>query len=407
VVPDSREAYARLSQALAGNPTEQMTTVGISGTHGKTSVQWLLAGILDAAGVSCGVWGSLGRYDGSKAEDRCIERSSAAGIARWMQQSRGHGTTHLLVEGTSELLARRTLCGARLDVAVVTQVLRDPTSAYVARPAGDRIQQQLFPLLKPGAAVVLNADDPGSRAWTEKLDWPILSFGLSQPADVHGEIVECHAGEQTMLLHLGHHTCALQSTLLGEHHLQNCLAAAAAALALGISPAEIGRGLESVRGIPGRLERLDDGQPCPVYADVAPSPRALALTLSAVRRVTSGRLWCVMGSGAVDSAERARLGRVAERFADYCLLTSHRLDQKTTLAPLHDMLDGLLRPGRAHLLPDRIRAIAFALSQASPGDAIVLAGADVPMRNPASTPGWLGQRNVVRAWVEQGREVSP
>jgi UDP-N-acetylmuramoyl-L-alanyl-D-glutamate--2,6-diaminopimelate ligase len=163
--------------------------------------------------------------------------------------------------------------------------------------------------------------------------------------------------------------------MIGDHHVQACLAATAVGLVLGIPLPTIARGLEKQRFMPGRLERLECGQPFSVFIDYARTPEMLTAALQAVRQVTRGRLWCVLGAeGDRNKRLRPHLGRAAERLADEIIITKDNPRREEPLAIAHDILDGLTDAGAPRLLPDRTKAIEWALSQARPGDTVLIAG---------------------------------
>lgn len=399
VVEDSRAAFARLCEALAGYPSDRMTMVGVGGSHGKTTVQWLLASILEADRQSVGVWGSLGRLDGAQTSQVPVDVATPESLARWLKACQAQQARHCIVETSSRGLAARTFDALRWDVAVVTNCGRDHLRHHGTWENYRTAKSRIFQQVKEHGTVVMSADDPGCRAWSRELDLPVLTFGLQDHANVTGQLLESYAGEQSMLLHLGDESAAVQTKMFGEHHVQNCLAAAAAALVLGIDTSTIVRGLESLDSIPGKLERVSSVTRTAVYLDEARTPQSLALVLSALRRVTSGRLFVVSGGGYLSSPERARLGRIAERFADVAVLSSHRLQRRAPLRVIHDMLDGFAKPGRAQVLPDRAKAICWALSEAGPDDAVLLVG---PQRARAMTARRRHFRDidVVLAWQE-------
>jgi UDP-N-acetylmuramoyl-L-alanyl-D-glutamate--2,6-diaminopimelate ligase len=163
--------------------------------------------------------------------------------------------------------------------------------------------------------------------------------------------------------------------MIGDHHVANCLAAAAVGLAFGVDLPEIVRGLEAVERVPGRLERLECGQPFGVFVDEAATPETLALSLKTVRQVTAGKLIVVAGcEGDRDKGVRPLFGRVLERGAQSVILTSNNPRHEEPLSTVHGMLDGYERPHRARVLPDRAEAIRWALSQAGEGDSVLITG---------------------------------
>jgi UDP-N-acetylmuramoyl-L-alanyl-D-glutamate--2,6-diaminopimelate ligase len=375
LVRDSREAFGRVCQALAGHPAERMTVIGIAGTLGKTTTSLLIANILEAAGAQVGVLGSLGYCDSQEAAPARETTPRPTEMADWLARMHAAGCTHAVIEVSSEALAKRRLAGLRLDAAVLTNVRRDHSDFHGTPENYVRAKRRLFEHLKPSGFCVLNADDRGSRPILNELSHPTLTVGLEQPADLTAAIVERHKSEQTFLLTAGRETAAVRTPLVGDHFAADCLTAVAVGLALGVDLPTAVRGLESARSIPGRLERLECGQPFGVFVDAARTPDALAATLRALREVTSGRLLCVYGAeGQRNRSQRPLLGRAVERYADWGVITSDNPRRESPLRIAHDILDGYRCPASAHLLPDRKKAIEYALNKARTGDTVLIAG---------------------------------
>jgi UDP-N-acetylmuramoyl-L-alanyl-D-glutamate--2,6-diaminopimelate ligase len=157
--------------------------------------------------------------------------------------------------------------------------------------------------------------------------------------------------------------------------------------------------LERIESVPGCLQRLECGQPFAVFVDHSTSPHALANLLSTLRPLTKGNLTCLLGVDHRQSdTTRAQVGRTLERWSDASILTGSRLDRKMSLNAAHDVLDGFDRPAQAHVMPERARAICWALDQAEPGDVVVLAGA-LPT-NPRDAEA-LTDEDVSRYWLQQ------
>jgi UDP-N-acetylmuramoyl-L-alanyl-D-glutamate--2,6-diaminopimelate ligase len=289
------------------------------------------------------------------------------------------------------------------DVAVLTNLRRDHLDYHGSIFNYRRIKSRLFEHLKPDGAVVVNADDSASRFALQRLDRPVLTVGLHTPAELTANVLERHACEQTFLLNAGDETAAIQTRMIGDHHVYNCLCAAAVGLLMGLELTTIARGLEAVEAIPGRLEPIVCGQPFGVYVDAARSPDALAVTLRTLRQVTAGRVICVYGADADgDPSQRPLLGRVVERIAHLGVITNDNPRGQQPLQIAHDILDGYDRPARAHLLPGRAAAIRWALSQARPDDAVLIAGKGERQYQVIRTEKHLfDDRIVARQWLQQ------
>jgi len=375
VVPDSREAYGWICHHLAGLPCRSMRTIGVSGTNGKTTTGLLIASILKTAGQQTGVLTNAGLDGDMQSQTARGTAPVVPVLAESLSRLRNAGCSHAVLEASSRMLAQRVTAGVELDAAVITNVRRDHLDFHGSVMNYRRAKARLFEHLKPGGFVVANADDPASRFLLRKLEYPVLTVGMRMPAELSASVVERCAGEQTFLLTAGHETVAVQTTLFGDHHVYNCLAAAAVGLVLGIDLTTIARGLEAVTCIAGRMEPIGCGQPFGVYVDDAHTPDALAVTLKALRQVTTGRVICVFGADAArDPGTRPLLGRVVERSADLGIITNDNPRWEQPLQLAHDIIDGYDRPAKAHVLPDRVEAIRWALGVAEPGDAVLIAG---------------------------------
>lgn len=375
LVDNSREAFARVCQALAGNPAERMTVIGVTGTLGKTTTSLLIANILKAAGAQVGVLSSLGYCDSREVDRAQGATPRPAELADWLARMHAAGCTHAVVEVSSKALAQHRIAGVRFDAVVLTNIRRNHLELHGTPENYVRAKRRIFEHLKPHGFCVLNADDRGSRGILDELAHPTLTVGADREANLTAAIVERHKSEQTFLLTAGRETAAVRTPLVGDHFLADCLAAVAVGLGLGVDLLTAVQGLESAPPIPGRLERVECGQPFGVFVDAARTPDALAATLRALRSVTSGRLLCVYGAeGQRSRSLRPLLGRAVERYADWGVITSDNPRRESPRKIAHDLLDGYRYPGAAHVLPDRAAAIEYALNKARPGDTVLIAG---------------------------------
>ena len=375
VVEDSREALGEICQALVGRPSDSLRTIGVTGTSGKTVTSMLIASVLEAAGQAVGVTSSVGYSDSVDQAAAKLTTPHAPLLAKWLSRMTEAGCTNAVLELSSRALAERRAAGVDFDAAVLTNLREAHLSFHGSKENYRRAKERLLSMLKPGGFAVLNADDEASAELLTRLDAPVLTFGLQSDADVTGEIIERQRSEQTFLLSAGNETVPVRTRMIGDHHVANCLAAAAVGLTLGIDAPTIGRGLEAVERVPGRLERLECGQNFGVFVDSARTPEQLACTLRTLRKNTAGRLICVFGAaGEKNKKSRAELGRVAERSCDLPIITSNDPRHEEPLQIAHDILDGFHRPAKGHVLPGRVEAIRYALLTAQPGDCVVITG---------------------------------
>lgn len=375
VVDDSRSAFGVICQSLCGNPSQQLQTVGVTGTNGKTVTSHLVQHVLQAAGNECDVLSTIERRDGWESSPILFPNSQPPQMASFLANALSSGCSHAVVELSSRSLAQRLCSGIEFDATILTNLRHDHLDFHGSISNYRKAKSRVFQQLKPEGFAILNADDKWSETLLDHIDHPALTFGIQERAEIMAHVIERLPSEQTFLLKAGNESIPVRTQMIGDHHVYNCLAAAAYGLVLGIDLSTIARGLENASHLPGRLERLECGQPYNVFVDYARTPDQLASGLKTLREVTRGRILCVYGNGGNRCSEvRPRLGRTVERLADLGVITSDEPSCGETLQVAHDILDGYHRPSRDHVLPNRTSAIHWALAQAEPGDTVLVAG---------------------------------
>lgn len=375
LVSDTREALGQICQALAGRPSRRLRVIGVTGTNGKTTTAHLIASVLEAAGHRTGLLGTLAYSDGLEAAPADLTTPTAPVLAHWLARMADAGCSHAVVEISSHAIAQRRIAGMELAAACLTNLGRDHLDYHGTLLNYHRIKSRIFEYLGPAGVAVINADDAASLEYAPLIPGGVLSVAMHKPANVTAALVERCKSEQTFLLTAGEMTAAVRTRMIGDHHISNCLVAAAVGLAEGIDLPTIARGLENTTHVAGRLERLECGQPFGVYVDYAHTGDALAVALDAVREVTAGRLICVFGAGGNrDTRKRPLMGRAVEKRADVAIVTTDnpRYEDPQTIAA--EVIAGFERPGEARDVPDRAEAIHYALSLATADDCVVIAG---------------------------------
>ena len=375
VVPNPRDSFARLCQALAGCPSRQLKLIGVTGTNGKTTTSCLIAGVLSAADYGVGVLGTLGYLDGRIVEEATHTTPPPERLASLLSRMVRNGCTHAVMEVSSHALDQSRVAGLEFDAACVTNVTHDHLDYHATLSDYRLAKAKIFDHLNIEGFAVLNADDPGSAEIWRRHAGPALTVGIDSPAEITAIPVEQFASEQTFLLTAGSETVPVRTQMIGRHHIYNCMAAAAVGLAYGIELTTVVRGLESVGHVPGRLERIECGQPFGVFVDFAHTPDALTNVLKTLRQVTAGRLICVFGAGGQrDTQKRPLMGRAVEKAADVAILTNDNPRHEDPRAIFRDVLAGFVNRDTVQLMPDRTAAIHRALGMAEAGDCVLIAG---------------------------------
>ncbi|MEX2309786.1 MAG: UDP-N-acetylmuramyl-tripeptide synthetase [Pirellulales bacterium] len=375
VVSDSRVVYGRLCQALVGNPSRELKVIGVTGTHGKTTVARLLTAIFRVAGGLAGTLDSFGYWDGEVDRPATSEALSAPLLARALAQMSAAGATHGVVEVSSRELSQQVLAGVTLDAVCLTNIARKHLDWHGSLENYREAKRRIFQYLDPDGVAVLNADDPTSIDVLSNLNHPALTFGLRLPAEITAHIVAQHINEQTFVLSAGDESVGVRTALVGDHHVYNCLAAAAMALAYGVELPAIARGLEAIETLPGRMERVMCGQEFAVLVDAADSPDALRVCLRAARQATTGRVICVFGANDdCDRGDWPAIGRVLGAMADEAAITSGCASIDGSHRACLEIRSGFADSRKAHVILDRAEAITWALTKASAGDTVVITG---------------------------------
>jgi UDP-N-acetylmuramoyl-L-alanyl-D-glutamate--2,6-diaminopimelate ligase len=296
VVDDTREALGRVCQELAGRPSDKLRVIGVTGTNGKTTTAHLIAAVMRAADRVVGSTTSLAWQDGYESLPAHRTTPTAPELADWMGRMAIAGCDDAVIELSSRALAQRRAAGVEFDSAVITNLRRDHIDYHGSVLNYRRAKERLLTQLSPHGFAVVNADDRACEQLLSRIDHPTLTIGIRSDAEITATVIERFPSEQTFLLTAGNDSAAVRTPMIGDHHVYNCLAAAAVGLVYGVDLATVVRGLESVQHLPGRLERIECGQPFSVYVDHARTPDTLACSLRALRQTARGRVICVFGA---------------------------------------------------------------------------------------------------------------
>lgn len=406
VVPDSRKAYARICQALAGTPCRHLKTVGVTGSHGKTSVCQILDSILSAGQNRVGRFDSTAVTVSGNRLSAKLPNWTAPQLAFNMARFVLEDCSHAIVEQPSVCLATHALSGVQWDITVLTNIRRQHLDVHGSLENYRKVKLRPTADLKENGLAVINADDPVCHQLLPELEVPTLTFGIHQDANVQGQILESNWGEQTFLITAGSESVVVRSGIVGKQHVYNCLAAAAAGLALGLELSTIAKGLEQCQQLEGRLQAIHCGQSFKVMVDAADNAEQLAVALNVAKNHTTGRIICVATyEDDQSSEERFQMGRLLDRRCHLPVITSPGKAGQIDYEPTHQILDGFRKPNRAQISPDRIRAIEWALSQAQPDDLVLITGrGERPIATVDQERWHVTDAEVCRAWLYENAE---
>ena len=377
-VPDARRALAAFSAAVLGDPASRLTLVGVTGTNGKTTTSYLIDAALRAAGYTAGLLGTVQYRIGDRLSEAVRTTPEASDLQQLFREMVVASCTHAVLEVSSHSLALDRVYGCAFKVAVFTNLTRDHLDFHGDMDRYFEAKRRLFDtFLRPDGRAVLNAEDDRTPALAAASRAPVWTYGIDRPADFQAEEISLSLEATRFRLRSPQGVFPVETPLLGRFNVQNLLAAFAAAMALDLDPRVALKGLTSIEGVPGRLERVHAGQLFTVVVDYAHTDDALKKVLETVRQLKPRRLITVFGCGGDrDRSKRPLMGAVATRLSDVVIVTSDNPRSEPPEAILEEIQKGMNggRGAERHAIVDRRDAIARALEMAQPGDAVVIAG---------------------------------
>jgi len=382
-VPNSRIAVAFLAEAFYGHPSRELNVVGITGTNGKSSTLYLIRSILDAAGLKSS---GIGTICYSVADTTVPALNTTPGpieLSFALRRAVDAGHTHFIMEVSSHALHQYRVEALRFKVAVYTNLSLDHLDYHHSIDEYFKAKRHLFELLSEkieGTAAVICADDSRSGEIAATTNVKKMTFGITNQADIHASNVHTSLGSTSFDVTTPQGEFSAELKLLGRHSVYNSLAATGAGLALGVDIPTIKKGLESLTIVPGRFERIHEGQSLEVVVDYAHTPEALKLLLESARSICKGKVILVFGAGGNrDRTKRPEMGKLAATLADFTIVTSDNPRLEDPYRIVLDLEIGFQKSGKERgqdylVIVDRREAIEEALASAEPDDIVIIAG---------------------------------
>jgi UDP-N-acetylmuramoyl-L-alanyl-D-glutamate--2,6-diaminopimelate ligase len=383
VHPHARAIAGEAAARLQGRPAREMFVVAVTGTNGKTTTAHLAGQLLAACGRKPAVLGTAGnRLADGVLLPATHTTPDAPGLQRLLARHRELGGDAVALEASSHALDQDRLAGLKVNAAVFTNLTRDHLDYHETLERYFDVKARLFTGgIGPVPPVsVVNLDDAYGTQLAARLtaDVPatrVVTFGENPAAQVRAENVALHFKNSTFRLVWPGGALDVDSPLIGRYNVSNLLAAIAAAWGLGRDPVVFLARLRAFKGVPGRMERIEEGQAFNVLVDYAHTDDALRNALGMLRRITPGRLLVVFGCGGNrDRTKRPLMTRAVQEFADFAVATADNPRTEAIARIFEDMSGGVTAPEKISWIEDRRRAISLALDLAKPGDCVLIAG---------------------------------
>lgn len=375
-VADARRTLALVSQRYFNFPDRSLDLIGVTGTNGKTTVTSILKHLLATPAQRVGLIGTVNYDLGARIVPSYRTTPESLDLYGMLGQMRDAGCRQAVMEVSSHGIDQHRVLGMQFGVAVFTNLTRDHLDYHASMEAYFQVKTRLFSQPAPRAAVV-NLDDAYGRqlAAAVPATTKLITFGEAADATIRAEHVRLEFKRTLLRLVWPEGSMEIESPFIGRYNVSNLLAAFAACYALGRDLSVVAARLKSLAGVPGRMERIEEGQPYNVLVDYAHTDDALHNALGMLRAITPGRLFVVFGCGGNrDRSKRPLMTAAVQQFADFAWGTADNPRGEALGQIFSDMRAGATHGDRITFVEDRRRAISLALDAAREGDCLLIAG---------------------------------
>lgn len=386
-VKDCRQAMAVLGGVFYGAPSSRLKVIGVTGTNGKTTTTYLIERIMQDQGKETGLIGTIQRRFAGQTYPMSGTTPESLELQKYLHDMAEGGGEYCVMEVSSHALAQGRVKGTRFRTAVFTNLTQDHLDYHKTMDEYRWAKGLFFSRLgntyaenpEERSYAVLNVDDPASAYFAKQTAVEVITYGVEQDADVIASNISITARGTSFHVDTFRGSADISLRMVGKFNVYNALAAISAALLEGIPLTQIKASLESVKGVEGRVEAVDEGQDFAVIVDYAHTPDGLENVLRTVNEFAKGRVICVFGCGGDrDRKKRPIMGQIAAKYADYVLVTSDNPRTEDPQAILRDIEQGLIEDGvdqaRYEMIVDRREAIGKAIEMASHEDVVLIAG---------------------------------
>jgi len=372
-IPDLTQKIGDIAARFYNNPSQNLNIIGVTGTNGKTSITHFIAQILEKT-TSCGIIGTLGYGIYGNLQTGMRTTPDAIRVQSLLTDLYTKNVRHLTMEVSSHALVQGRVNSVQFDTAVFTNLSRDHLDYHKTMAAYGESKKLLFsmPYLK---TAVINIDDNFGRTILADLPKTVqaITYSLKKGSDVYANNITYDEHGYQCTVHTPWGNGQLTIPLFGEFNISNILATLIVLLNKGLDFKTVITQIAQIRSVAGRMERFYGKNQTTAIVDYAHTPDALEKTLATLRKHCVGKLYCVFGCGGDrDKGKRPLMGEIAQRFADYVIVTDDNPRHESSSLIIQDILSGC--PNPTEVIPQREQAISWALKQANPKDIVLIAG---------------------------------
>ncbi len=379
VVPDSRQALARLASNYYQHPSTKLKLIGVTGTNGKTTTTHLIKSIIEAGGEQAGLIGTIQHTVGGETVPATHTTPESLELNQLLATMVDRGCSAAAMEVSSHSLALHRVHALQFAAAGFTNLTQDHLDFHGSMDAYLEAKKMLFDGLPNSSFAVTNVDDPFGERMVSSCPAKVIRYGLGADADVRAtDVLLSVGGTKFKVMHDGV-TLSATSSLMGDFNVQNILAAYATGIALDIPDEQIIHGIENLKAVPGRFEQISSPRGWTAVVDYAHTPDALENCIRTIRKILpesgNGKLITIFGCGGNrDSGKRPVMGRIASAASDITIITSDNPRREDPETIIGQILGGVTPGARVYTEVDRREAIERGLAMAGRGDVVLIAG---------------------------------
>jgi len=382
-VSDSRRALSKVAVAFYEQPFRNMNLIGITGTNGKTTTSYLLESILMAAGRNPGVIGTINHRISGSVLKSSVTTPESLDLMKIFREMADQGATDVVMEVSSHALDQGRVADCPFRTVLFTNISRDHLDYHQSMDDYFKAKSLLFTKLQGNASKgavksIINVDDPRGKELVTLSMTETITYGLQNSCDVTAKNVSVsRKGLRARLIFKGNNEIDICASLIGNFDIYNIMAAASAAISLGVDFESIVSGIENMKGVPGRMELVPNTRSLTIVVDYAHTPDALEKALEAAKEITRGRILTVFGCGGDrDRGKRDEMGRVAGQHSQKVFITSDNPRSEDPAAIADEIEKGVIASGQKDYVIEleRAEAIRMAVEAAFEEDLVLIAG---------------------------------
>lgn len=373
IVANTRKAMSIVASNFYNEPKNQLKIIGVFGTNGKTTTSHLITSILQNANIKCGLIGTLGTFFNSNVKEPSLTTPDPIALHKTFREMVDNGVEVVIMEISAHAIYYDKVYGIDFSVVVFTNFSQDHLDFFGNM---ENYKRAKLKLIKENEikVLVVNSDDSVGREIL-KLKPKALTYGIDNPADVFAIDIFEGANETNFVINLFDSVYAVALNIIGRFNVYNALGAASVCALFGVATDKVICGLESLKGVNGRVESVFDGD-YNILIDYAHTPDGLEKVLKTLRPIAKNRLICLFGCGGNrDSKKREIMGEISAKNCDFTIVTSDNPRYEEPMQIIREIEKGILKQTKNFILiEDRVEAIKYAINMLQEGDILLIAG---------------------------------